>query len=44
MNNHIDQSDRPPAAVAVVVFGPWMMAMLLALTSDLWVNIPRIVR
>lgn len=32
------------AAVAIVVFGPWMMAMLLALTSDLWVNIPRIVR
>ncbi len=32
------------AAVAVIVFGPWMIAMLLALTTDLWINIPRIIR
>ena len=31
-------------AVAVLVFGPWMVAMLVALSTDLWANIPRMVR
>ena len=32
------------AAVAALVFGPWMMAMLRAFSTDLWANIPHIIR
>jgi len=30
-------------AIAVLVFGPWMIAMLVALSNDLWTSIPRMV-
>ncbi|MGD8239135.1 MAG: flagellar biosynthetic protein FliQ [Armatimonadota bacterium] len=32
------------AAVGLLIFGSWMMAMLCSLSTDLWANIPRIVQ
>jgi flagellar biosynthetic protein FliQ len=30
--------------VAILVFGTWMMLVLLNFTSDLWINMPRYVK
>ena len=30
--------------VAILVFGKWMMLVLLNFTSDLWINLPRYVK
>jgi flagellar biosynthetic protein FliQ len=30
--------------VAILVFGKWMMLVLLNFTSDLWINMPRYVK
>lgn len=30
--------------IAILVFGKWMMLVLLSFTTDLWVNLPRYVK
>lgn len=30
--------------VAILIFGKWMMLVLLNFTSDLWINLPRYVK
>lgn len=32
------------AAIGTLLFGPWMIAALLAFSTDLWTNIPRMIR
>ncbi|MCL5677314.1 MAG: flagellar biosynthesis protein FliQ [Firmicutes bacterium] len=30
--------------VALVIFGPWMITVMLQFTSSLWLNLPQVIR